>query len=279
MSGPVRISQVKWGSFVLDGGAMFGIIPRPLWEAKIPPDERNGIRLALRSLIVRAQDRVVLVDCGIWEYFPEKLRTKVYSIQQGDFRTTLNAQAGLDLEDVTDVIATHLHFDHAGGFLVRSDGGLVPRFPNAVLHVQKSQLDWAADPSDKDRGSYVTEFMEGLRNLSCLAVHDGPWSPVPGIFVEVAHGHTPGMQIVRATAADKTIIHTADMVPTSAHVPTPYIMAYDNEPVTTAREKRCLFSTWPDAIFFFEHDPEQPFWTVAWDGREYRPKAMAAPPR
>ena len=259
----ISFTQVKWGSFVLDGGAMFGIIPKPLWARQIPPDEDNGIRLAARSLVVGGGNRVVLVDCGFWQYFSEKLASKIYSVEQPDMAASLAAQTGLAPADVTDVIATHLHFDHVGGFLQRDEGGdLAPRFPNAAFHVQKGQLEWAQRPSDKDRGSYVPELIAGIAASPALVLHDGPWQLEPWLSVELAHGHTPAMQIVRADGGGRTVIHTADMIPTSSHVPLPYIMGYDNEPLKTAAEKKHCFHTHPDAVYFFEHDPEQPFWTL-----------------
>jgi len=265
---------VTWGTFVLDGGAMFGIIPRPLWEKLIPPDERNGIRLALRSMLVQAPGKNVLVDCGIWDGFPEKLRTRIYSIDQPDFASTLKAQAGLDPSEITDVIATHLHFDHVGGFF--SSGGR-SRFPQASLHIQKGQLAWAKSPSDKDRGSYVPEMIAALEAYPKLVVHDGAWALVPGLDVELAHGHTPFMQIVKVTSGARTIIHTADMIPTSAHVPTPYIMGYDNEPLVTAREKKALFARFPDAVYFFMHDPTAATWTIDVSGADARRGEPLAP--
>lgn len=266
----VFITQVKWGSFVLDGGAMFGIIPRPLWARLIPPDERNGIALAARSLVIRGGDRVVLVDCGFWEYFSPKLASKVYSVQQPDMAATLAAETGLEPGDVTDIIATHLHFDHVGGVLEKAGQGsgvqgpgFSARFGNALFHVQKGQLEWAEGPSDKDRGSYVPELIAGIAGLENLVVHDGPWQLEPWLKVELAHGHSPFMQIVHAESSGHTVIHTADMIPTSSHVPLPYIMGYDNEPLKTAAEKKLLYANnSPGTVYFFEHDPEQPFWTL-----------------
>jgi len=243
---------------------MFGIIPKPLWARLIPPDDRNGIRLAARSLVVRGGERVVLVDCGFWESFTPKLASEIYSVRQSDMAATLAEQTGLSPADVTDVIATHLHFDHVGGFLVETAAGeLKPRFPNAAFHVQKGQLEWAQRPSDKDRGSYVPELIAGISAAPGVVVHDGAWRLEPWLAVDLAHGHTPAMQIVHAEGAGRTVIHTADMIPTSCHVPLPYIMGYDNEPLKTAAEKKHLYSHTPsDAVFFFEHDPEQPFWTL-----------------
>ncbi len=256
------VSQVSWGHFYLDGGAMFGIVPRAIWSKLLEPNESNGIRMALRSLLLRREDRVVLVDCGIWPAFPEKLRDGVYRVCQPDMRKTLREQAGLEPEQVTDVVATHLHFDHVGGIVRQSEGGLVPTFPNARLHVQRGQLEWARAASIKDRGSYVPSLVEQIDRNPGLTVHDGPFDLVDAVRVEVAAGHTPGMQIVHVVSGGQRFVHAADMVPSSAHVPLPYVMAFDLEPLKTIAEKESLFTSWPDAVYFFMHDPEHPFWKL-----------------
>jgi glyoxylase-like metal-dependent hydrolase (beta-lactamase superfamily II) len=302
---------------------MFGIVPRPVWRLAIPPDENNAIRLASRSLLVRAGRRVVLIDGGMWNHFPEKL-ARIYGIVQADIAETLNAQQGLEAAEVTDVIATHLHFDHVGGLFRAAGETLRPVFPNAALHVQKRQLDWARSPSTRDRGSYVPQLVEAIGTLARLVLHDGPWSldtgtggadgverddcgaqgtagetaaagtadrgspppgPGPRIDVLAADGHTPGMQLVvvrgttapgcscglgslsAATPGEVTVVHAADLVPTAAHVPLPYIMAFDNEPLLTLREKERLYAAHPEALYYFEHDPENPFRRLARNAR------------
>ncbi len=261
------IIDVKWSTFLLDGGAMFGIVPRPLWAKLIPPDENNGIRLAMRSLMITSGDRLILVDCGVWQYFPEKLRDRVYAIEQPELAATFEARTGRRVDEVTDIIATHLHFDHVGGFVTRQGDDLTPTFPNAAFHVQKEQLAWAQEPSDKDRGSYVKPLIDAIVAAPNLVLHDGPWSLLTGLEIDVVHGHTRAMQIVRVQLGQRWLVHTADMVPTSAHIPPPYIMAYDTEPIKTGQEKKRYYTTWPDAVYFFEHDPEHPFWTIVLDSR------------
>lgn len=258
-----RLTQVNWAYFTLDGGAMFGVVPRPIWSPLCPPNENNGIRLAMRSLILQRDNRVVLVDCGMWNYFPEKLHTKVYNVQQEDAATALPKAIGLGPEAVTDIIPTHLHFDHVGGFLHKSGEKLAPAFPNATVHVQQRQLEWAAKPSSKDRASYLTALIDAIAAWPKLKTHDGPWELDSEVRVEIADGHTPAMQIVVVDTGTNTVVHTADMIPTSFHIPIPYIMAYDTEPVVTGREKEALYARYPKALFFFAHDPEEPLWTLA----------------
>lgn len=256
------VSQVSWGHFYLDGGSMFGIVPRAIWAKLLEPNETNGIRMALRSLLLRRGERAVLVDCGIWPAFPEKLRDGVYRVHQPDMHRVLREQAGLEPDQVTDIVVTHLHFDHAGG-IARNDGKeLVPTFPGARVHVQKSQLDWARAASFKDRGSYVAPMVELVSGLPGLTVHDGPYTLEPGIDVELSFGHTPAMQIVQVESGGQRFVHAADLVPTSAHVPLPYVMAFDLEPLRTVTEKESLFTRCPDAVYFFMHDPEHPFWKL-----------------
>jgi len=263
MNVKLELGQFNWGYFRLDGGAMFGIVPMPLWRRLIPPDDDGAIPMALRSLWIRTSGRRFLVDCGMWNHFPEKLHTGVYALSQPPLAETLATATGWHLDEVTDIIATHLHFDHAGGFAREVDGRLEAAFPRARLHVQKAQLEWAVEGPLKDRGSYVPRFIEFIRHYPGLVVHDGPWTAEEGIRVEVARGHTPGMQVLRVRHGEQTVIHTADMVPTSAHVSLPYIMAYDTQPLETGAEKEALYQRYPEAVYFFEHDPDRPFWTIS----------------
>ena len=265
MSDAIEISQVNWSYFLLDGGAMFGIVPRPIWSRLIAPDENNGIRLAARSLVIRTGERVVLVDCGMWGYFSEKLHAKVYAVDPPPLAQTLHVGLGLDVGDVTDIIASHLHFDHVGGLVTRAGEALRPTFPNARFHVQRRQLEWALAGNSKDRASYVPELIEWIAKYDKLAAHDGQWQLVPGVDVGLAEGHTPAMQITRVQWGERLVIHAGDMVPTSAHVSIPYIMAYDTQPMETAADKERYFTGYPEALYFFEHDPDHPLWSISCD--------------
>jgi glyoxylase-like metal-dependent hydrolase (beta-lactamase superfamily II) len=198
----------------------------------------------------------------MWSYFPEKLRDQVYGLRQDDVRETLKRSCGVAAGEVTDIIATHLHFDHLGGAVTREGEGCVQTFPNALIHVQRAQLEWARGPSIKDRGSFVPEMVAALEGSGQLQVHEGDWELCQGVGVRVVSGHTPGMQLVTVRDGERTLIHAADLVPTSFHVPVPYIMAYDLNPLATAREKGEWYAANPEAIWFFQHDPEWPWWTV-----------------
>jgi len=229
---------------------MFGIVPRPLWERPCPPDALGRIVLALRLLLIRSKGRTWLVDTGIGDKFDEKSNS-IYRIEGAMLPDEALKKAGFDPADVTDVILTHLHFDHAGG-TTRADGSLV--FPRARHYVQRVQWEWALEPSLKDRGSYRALDFSSLKGQ--VAMLEGPGNLAPGIEVIPVDGHTPAMQLPRIHGDGKSVLFCADLVPTAAHVRAPWIMAYDNEPMKTAAEKtellgRAAAEGW---VLFLEHD-------------------------
>ncbi|HEX5031308.1 MAG TPA: MBL fold metallo-hydrolase [Candidatus Eisenbacteria bacterium] len=248
--GPFELHAIESGRFALDGGAMFGIVPRPLWERPCPPDAQGRIALALRLLLIRGKGRTWLVDTGIGDKFDEKSNS-IYRIEGAMLPDDALRAAGFDPADVTDVILTHLHFDHAGG-TTRADGSLV--FPRARHYVQRVQWEWAQEPSLKDRGSYRAPDFSALRGQ--VAMLEGPGNLAPGIEVFPVDGHTPAMQLPRISGGGAAVLYCADLVPTAAHVRAPWIMAYDNEPMKTAAEKTALLGRaaaegW---VLFLEHD-------------------------
>jgi glyoxylase-like metal-dependent hydrolase (beta-lactamase superfamily II) len=255
--GQWRVDPCLAGTFRLDGGAMFGVVPRVLWEKLIPPDEKNRIPMALRTLLVRGKDRVVLVDVGAGEGYPEKLAS-IYAFQsEGGLPGALKS-LGVSAADVTDVILTHLHFDHAAGVVFPFQGDWQLAFPEATVHVQKAQWEHAMNPNPRDRASYFKDRLEVLKHERVLALHEGPWSLDEGLEILVVNGHTPGQQLLKVSDGETTLLYCGDLIPTSAHVPLPYIMAYDLEPLVVLEEKSRILeeayrSGW---ILFFEHDPE-----------------------
>lgn len=256
--GRFSIDVVETGRFGLDGGAMFGVVPKPLWErAYHAADAANRIPMAARALLIRWDSHVVLVDTGNGTKMPQKER-QIYALDTSRFSLDGSLhQLGLRPEDITAVILTHLHFDHAGGSTAVTDRGeLVPTFPNARYYVQRDHLRWAQQPTEKDRASFRAEDFEPLLSAGLLETLDGEGELFPGIHLLVVHGHTRAMQLVLVQDAGESLLYCADLCPTAAHVPYPYIMAYDNFPLTTLEEKkRILPQAYEEGwILCFEHD-------------------------
>jgi len=251
--GPFSIHAVPTGDFGLDGGAMFGVIPRPLWEKTNPPDDSNRIRLGMRLLLVQGPKRTWLVDTGIGDKFGAKQRA-IYDLRDTLLPDEALRRTGFDPAAVTDVILTHLHFDHAGGS-TRAD--LTPVFPHARYHVQRDQFSWARSPSPKDRGSYRQDDFEPLFREGRLELIDGREELDDGLEVIPLSGHTNAMQLVKIASDEQTLLYCADLVPTRTHLRLPYVMGYDNQPLLTIREKTSWVgrAAGEDWILCFEHDP------------------------
>jgi glyoxylase-like metal-dependent hydrolase (beta-lactamase superfamily II) len=265
--GDYEVRALLDGYFALDGGAMFGVVPRPIWEKTNPPDERNRIRLALRTLLIRAPGRNILVDTGIGEKFSAK-HADIYGIDhsRGTVVDALAAEAGLAPSDVTDVVVTHLHFDHAGGATRRdAGGGLAPTFPRARIWIQRANWEWAVAPNEREKASYLAENFRPLEAAGQIELLDGEAEIAPGVSVLVSDGHTRGQQLVRVSSGGRTLLYPGDLVPTASHLKLPYTMAYDIDPLSVMREKKDLLSRaaregW---VVCFEHDPDLAACTVA----------------
>ena len=258
--GPYEIFTIHTGFVSLDGGAMFGVVPKVLWQKSNPADELNRIQLAMRTLIIRNADRIIMVDAGVGYKMNEKLQ-KIYNVDHQKYKLEQGlAEKGISFEQITDVIITHLHFDHVGGATMEENGVLKPTFPNATYYVQAEQWYWANHPSEKDRASYMPENFKPIEEAGQLVELDGPKELFPGIEVLVMYGHTQGMQLPKITDGKSTLLYCADLIPTASHIPLPWIMAYDNNPMITLQEKKRLL---PQAvkeqwILVFEHDPFRP---------------------
>ncbi len=233
---------------------MFGVVPRPLWSRVNPPDDEGRISLGMRLLLIVGPDRTWLVDTGMGDKFNEKLQA-IYRCDGCVLPDEALRRAGFDPASVTDVILTHLHFDHGGGS-TRKDGSIV--FPDARHHVQREQFEWACSPAPKDRASFRADDFMPLQKQGRLELHDGPIALADGIEVIPVHGHTPGMQLVKVSDGETTLLYAADLAPTRTHLRTPYIMAYDNHPLTTIDEKQAHIGRAADEgwIIFFEHDAD-----------------------
>lgn len=245
--------------FALDGGAMFGVVPRPLWEKKIPADKANRIAMATRCLLIEQGDKKILVDTGMGEGWSEKQRG-LYGIDgaQGSMLGHLQ-DFGLAAQDITDVILTHLHFDHAGGVFDRdAQGQLQLRFGNATHHVQRRHLKWAEHPSEKDAGSFRPDELRALSQSGKLHLVDGDHELFPEVEVLVSEGHTVAQQLLRLRGPEHTLLYCADLIPTAAHIRLPWIMSYDLYPLISLEEKKSLLAQAieEDWILVFEHDPK-----------------------
>lgn len=265
--GSVRIHALEAGLQWLDGGAMFGVVPKPLWEKRIPPDERNRIPLALRCLLVEAPGALVLVDTGIGNKEDARFRG-IYGVANEGEPTRLEdaiRAAGFDPGDVDLVVNTHLHFDHAGGnTFVDEDGGIRPAFPRARYVVQQGELDFAASPNERVQASYLGHNLRPLADA-------GRWDPVQGealvtegVRVLPTPGHTPHHQSVLVESDGAVACFLADVCPTAAHLPLPWIMGYDLEPLVTLESKRRLWARAraEEWLLVFEHDPQLPWGTL-----------------
>jgi len=256
--GPYNLHAIETGEFALDGGAMFGIIPKVLWEKKIPADEKNRITLRMRSLLISGNGKNILVDDGIGTKDDEKFGS-IYKVDHSRFQIESSLAAhNLTCNDITDVILTHFHFDHAGGSTKFDDkGNIIPSFPNATYYIQQRNLLWAQEPSEKDQASFTKANFEPLIKAGQLKQLDGPCEIFPDINIIVVEGHTTAQQLVKISAGVATVLYCGDLIPTSAHVPIPWVMGYDNHPITTLNEKRAILekAAGEGWILFFEHCP------------------------
>lgn len=259
--GDYRVEIIPDTEFHLDGGAMFGVIPRNLWAQVCPPDEQNRIRMNMNCVFVDTGSEKVLIETGIGDKWSTK-QVALYSIQRrrslGD---SLKRIAGIGPEEVSIVVNTHLHFDHAGGNTRLDETATpVPGFPNARYFVSKAELEHAESPSERDRASYLPENWAPLRASGQLEPRDSHYEVVPGLQMETYPGHNRSMQCWRLERGAQTIFGFADLVPMRAHVKFPWIMGYDLYPVETLAAKKELL---PRAVregwlCLFYHDPDEP---------------------
>jgi glyoxylase-like metal-dependent hydrolase (beta-lactamase superfamily II) len=249
-------------TFRLDGGAMFGVVPRVLWERKKAPDDQNRILMTSHCLLIESGDDLVLVDAGLGEKLDEK-GLGMFAVPEGLPRLPDRiAGIGYRPEEVSHVILSHLHFDHCGWSTRRAGERWVPTFPNARYWIQRDELAHARDPNPRDRPSYDARNFEPLVEAGMVELFDGEAEPAPGIRAVHAPGHTEGMSIVVLDSGDGSggALFLADLVPTAAHVPTPWVMGYDSYPVTTMKNKDQWLrrAVEEGRTCIFQHDPEVP---------------------
>ena len=257
--GDFELTPLLDGYFRLDGGAMFGVVPKTLWEKRAPADDRNRIRMAMRPLLVRPPDGpLMLIDAGAGDKMDEK-STAIYGFDRAESLDVTMGRAGVQAEDIGVVLASHLHFDHAGGFTTREPGGaIVPRFPNARYVVNRDEWDDATHPHERNRASYLAENYVPLGEAGVLDLMDGDGEVLPGVRVRRTGGHTRAHQVIYVESGGATAVFAADLMPTTAHVDVPWIMAYDLYPMETLGFKRTFVREAIDReyLIFFEHDPD-----------------------
>jgi glyoxylase-like metal-dependent hydrolase (beta-lactamase superfamily II) len=254
--GSLELVPLSDGFLALDGGAMFGVVPKPLWERVAPADPANRIRMAMRPLLVRG-DRTLLIDAGCGDKMDAK-SVELYGLERAYHLDHALAHAGVAPADIDIVLASHLHFDHVGGFTARAeDGRVAPRFPNARYIAHRGEWHDATHPHERNRASYLAENFVPLQQAGVLDLVDDDAELMPGVTLRRSGGHTQHHQVVTIASQGEVAVFTADMYPTSAHVSDPWLMGYDLYPMDTLAFKRAFAreAIEREYLIFFEHDP------------------------
>jgi glyoxylase-like metal-dependent hydrolase (beta-lactamase superfamily II) len=271
--GEYRVEVVSDCEFRLDGGAMFGVVPRNLWSEACPPDEQNRIRMNMNCLFIEGNGERILVDTGIGEKWSDKHRAMYGIDRKRSFAESLSAVTGIGPNDITIVINTHLHFDHAGGnTFTDAAGSVVPAFPNARYFVSQAEYENAEAPSERDRASYLPDNWRPLKATGQLQLKESVYQVAPGLRMETHAGHNRSMQCPRLEQGNETLFGFADLVPMRAHVPLAWIMGFDLYPVETLAAKKILL---PQAArenwtCLFYHDPEEPLARIVEEGGKFK---------
>ena len=272
--GAYDIFSVETSEFRLDGGAMFGIIPKTMWAKSSPADELNRIHLITRSLLLVSDNKKILIDTGNGTKWDKKYK-QIYNIDTSlyNIETSL-CKHGYELEDITDVICTHLHFDHVGGNTKFELGQVVPTFPNAKYWVSKENWDLANHPSQKDAGSFLEDDWKVLLESGMIEIISGKEPFIEGLEIFLSYGHTLGLMHPIISDGNKTIFYGSDLFPTVTHIPVQWVMSYDIQPMVTVQEKNNLLKKMfeKEWILFFEHDPNFQACIIDWDGKKYSMK-------
>ncbi len=263
----MQVYSIDTGLFKLDGGAMFGVVPKTLWDKLNPADQNNMCTWAMRCLLVIDGNRKILIDTGMGNKQSEKFFSHYYPHGEGSLVGSLG-QLGFRPEEITDVILTHLHFDHCGGAVARNQEKLVPAFSNALYWSNKSHWDWAKNPNPREKASFLKENFMPIEESGQLRFVD----EIPGvrttfnehIQIQFVHGHTRSMMLPLINYNGRTLVYMADLIPSVAHIPLAYVMAYDMYPMTTLEEKESFLNEAAEKnyLLFMEHDPVHSCCTV-----------------
>jgi len=256
--GKFKVYPALDGFFRLDGGAMFGVVPKVIWEKTNPSDKNNRILLTLRTCLIDTGKELVLIDTGIGHKFQGKFED-IYQVKKEIYLEKSLKELGYKPEDITIVINTHLHFDHCGGNTsLDANGKIVPTFPNAKYYIQKAEWEAGNNPDDRSQASYLKENFLPIQTAGLLHLVDDDKKIIDGIKVIKTVGHTYGHQVILVTSEGKSLIYWGDLIPTASHLSLPYLMSYDLFPLQTMEQKekllaRALKENW---VSFFEHDPK-----------------------
>lgn len=253
----MKLGVVNTGNLKLDGGAMFGVVPKVMWSKLYPCDENNLCNWSMRCLLIENGERKILIDCGIGDKQTEKFFSNYYLNGEETLESSL-ATHGLTTDDITDIILTHLHFDHAGGAVKWNTNrtGYEVTFKNATFHTSRRQWEWATSPNNREKASFLKENILPILELGTLNLLEEEGELLPGISWRQFDGHTDGQVIPVIQYNDKTIVYMADLLPSAAHIPLPYVMSYDTRPLITLQEKEAFMAeaATKEYILFFEHD-------------------------
>lgn len=258
----MKLYSVNTGYFRLDGGAMFGVVPKSIWNKLNPADENNLCNWAMRSLLIEEDGRLILVDNGMGDKQDEKFMGHYYLNGDDSLDKSLAAH-GFHRDDITDVILTHLHFDHCGGSIVRKGDKLEPAFKNAIFWSSDRHWEWAVHPNDREKASFLKENILPIQEsgqLKLITTKENevvPFDGMQNVSIRFAFGHTDAMMLPQLKIGGQTLVYMADLLPAVAHIPLPYVMAYDMFPLTTLVEKKAFLeeAVENDYLLFFEHDP------------------------
>lgn len=250
----MKLYSIETGFMKLDGGAMFGVVPKSMWNKLAPADENNLCNWALRCLLVEDDGRLILIDNGIGNKQDAKFFSH-YHLHGNDTLDNSLDKLGLSKEDITDVILTHLHFDHCGGSIIKKGDELIPAFPNATFWSNQRHWRWATEPNDREKASFLKENFLPIKDSGKLEMIDINEKRLvnftKNIAIRFAFGHTDAMMIPQISNAGKTLVYMADLLPSAAHIPLPYVMAYDMFPLTTLMEKKTFFrKRWTKNIYY-----------------------------
>jgi glyoxylase-like metal-dependent hydrolase (beta-lactamase superfamily II) len=271
----MKISVINTGYFKLDGGAMFGVVPKRIWEKLNPPDEKNLCTWAMRCLLIETDDKKILIDTGIGDKQDERFISHFEPHGENNLKKSL-AEKGVKLEDITDVFLTHLHFDHCGGAVIQNlsqntEGPLTPTFPNATYWTNQTHFNWAMNPNGREAASFLKENFITLYEQGVLKFvkEEEGIELFKNIYIHFTFGHTESMMMLRIKHNGKILMYCADTLPSQWHINMPYIMAYDIRPLESLKEKEWLLNNavtegW---YLFFEHDPTAECATVKKDER------------